>query len=85
MFNRSRFLFPIGTDPQRWAERYDLTPFTGPCSDCGAMLTTTLPFVNGDLAGLAAPGCECGNENTPYCMIAKPGAPDILSAERYDV
>lgn len=65
----SRFLYLHGVDPEAWAKRHEITPYTGPCGQCGRELTTSLPFVQGTLRGLRAPPCECGNEQTPYCVV----------------
>jgi hypothetical protein len=67
--NRSRFLRVLGADPTKWAERYDLEPFSYPCGECGKVLATTVPFAYGQLRGLMAPRCECGNVGTPYCLV----------------
>lgn len=80
--NRERFLVALGVDPKRWAERYDIEPFTHPCSKCGALLTTTLPFAMGTLRGLLAPVCACGNKNTPYGVVRDPAHGDLFNERR---
>lgn len=67
--NRKRFLRVLGADPVQWAQRYELEQYTRPCSQCGARLTTSIPFVSGQMRGLLAPDCVCGNVNTPYCVV----------------
>ena len=81
MLSRSRFLVIHGADPQRWARRWDLEQYTRPCSRCGAMLTTSIPFASGTLRGLKAPPCECGNERTPYCVVRDPKHGDLFDGE----
>lgn len=70
-FHRSTWLFLHGGSAERWARRHDIEPFSWPCHDCGAQLTTTIPFAipNSKMRGLVAPKCECGNEGTPYCIV----------------
>jgi hypothetical protein len=79
--NRSRFLLVHGADPKRWAARYGIEPFTAPCADCGAALTTSIPLVVGRLRGLVAPRCVCGNDRPPYCVVGLDLA-DIFSGGR---
>lgn len=62
-------LFVHGITTAEWTRRYGVEPFSHPCSECGRVLTTTLPFAQGTLRGLEAPTCECGNERTPYAML----------------
>ncbi len=77
--NRERFLIVHGTDGTRWAERYSIEPLSAPCIYCGASLKTTLPFACGSLRGLVAERCDCGNENTPYCLVRGAGAGDLFT------
>ena len=77
--NRTRFLLVLGADPVRWARRFDIVPFSHPCSRCGAELTTSVPFIYDDMRGLVAPTCACGNERTPYGMVRAHG--DILTSK----
>lgn len=79
MLDRSRFLFVFGIDRERSAARYDLEAFTHPCYQCGAELSTTIPFAYGTLRGLVAPQCVCGHTGTPYCVVRAYG--DILSGD----
>lgn len=65
MLNRSRFLRVYGADPVSWAERYGLEPFTRPCVDCGAEMTTSVAFASGPARGLIAPPCPCGSSDCP--------------------
>lgn len=67
--SRRRFLSVYGVDPGRWAKRYGITPFTAKCGGCGRELTTSVPIFFRSWRGLAAPACECGNEDTPYCVM----------------
>ncbi len=79
--NRKRFLRVLGTSTEEWAKRYDIDPIEHPCGDCGKVLRTSLPFAYGELRGLMAPKCECGNEGTPYCLVRDPKYGDLLSKE----
>lgn len=67
-----------GTTAKAWAERYGIQPFSHPCSECGRVLTTSIPFAQGTLRGLQAPRCECGNERTPYCIVRDPAHGDLF-------
>jgi hypothetical protein len=78
-FNRKRWLWVHGVSAEAWAARWDLEPYTRPCSECGQPLTTTRPFAVGALRGLACPPCPCGNEATPYCLVAAEG--DLLAPD----
>lgn len=79
MLNRKRFFVVHGVDAATWAKRYDLEQYTCPCSECERPLTTSIPFASGQLRGLVAPKCECGNESTPYCVVtADPRLGDTL-------
>lgn len=70
-----------GTTPEEWAARWQLEPFTTACRRCKAPLTTSLPFAIGELRGLVAPQCSCGNPNPPYCVVgAKRDLLEILQA-----
>lgn len=77
MIDRRRFLFVHGVSAEEWARRYDIAPFTHPCHDCGRPLTTSRPFAAGKMRGLAAPPCECGLEETPYCAVGARGDRDF--------
>ena len=71
-------LYAHGITAEQWTKRYGVLPFSHPCSECNRMLTTTLPFTQGTLRGLAAPECECGNALTPYAMVRDPAVGDLL-------
>jgi hypothetical protein len=78
MLNRDSFFVVHGADPKRWCARYGLEPFTIPCNArCGRDVTTSIPFVRGELRGLIAPVCECGCIDTPYCAVG--ARDDILT------
>lgn len=77
--NRRRFLRIHGVSLKAWSQRHDLEPYTRPCSECGAPLTTTVPFATGQMRGLLAPDCSCGNKNTPYCVVRDARYGDLFS------
>lgn len=80
--NRESFVEVLGYDPDKWAERYGLTPFSRACLDCGVPLVTTIPIAHGTLRGLAAPPCECGATDTPpYCFVREASHGDLFSGE----
>jgi hypothetical protein len=85
MLDRSTFLLVHGVTAEEWARRYDIEPFTHPCSDCGAELTTSIPFAKGELRGLVAPKCTCGNEGTPYCVVRDPKSGGDILSEGFDL
>ena len=58
-----------GFNAQRFAERSGIEPFSHPCSGCGTMRTTSIPFVEGAKRGLAAPPCHCGDGGNMYSII----------------
>lgn len=62
-------LVVYGITAEQWQKRYGVEPFSHPCSECGTMLTTSLPFVEDTIHGLEAPTCECGNVYTPFCFV----------------
>lgn len=64
---------------EQWTARFGVEPVSHPCSECGRMCTTTIPFVQGTLRGLAAPPCVCGNRKTPYAMVREPPSPDEIA------
>lgn len=74
---RATFLLVLGADPERWARRYGIAPFTHPCAGCGASCTTSIPFAAGDHRGLIAPVCACGHPTPPYALVRADGG-DIL-------
>jgi len=77
--HRERFLFVHGVGAAQWAARYEIEPSTHPCYDCGEPLTTSIPFAIGQLRGLVAPACACGNKSTPYCVVRDPRYGDLLT------
>lgn len=79
LVDRVRVLIPVGTTAEAWAARHDLEQYTRPCSRCGAMLTTSIPFASGQLRGLMAPVCACGNERTPYCVVCDARFGDLFT------
>ena len=75
--DRTKFLLILGADPDKWADRYGLLPFSTPCIDCGQELRTTIPFAQGSLRGLIAPKCSCGSE-PPYCIVSADPNKDLF-------
>lgn len=78
MNGRAR-LFVHGVSAKAWAKFHRIEIFSYPCSDCGRVLTISRPFVQGQLRGLAAPPCECGNLKTPYGMVRAEKYGDLFS------
>src|SRR4051794_14752016 len=76
--SREKFLTIHGITAERWAARYDIEPFEHPCHECGATLRTSIPFAVGQLRGLMAPPCVCGDQNTPYCLVRDARFGDLL-------
>ena len=76
---RESFLIVHGVTTEQWAKRYDIKPFEHPCDECGARLVTSLPFAVGQLRGLMAPACACGNAQTPYCLVRDAKHGDLLA------
>lgn len=74
-------IFVHGVTVEAWTRRHGVEPYSHPCSKCGRLLTTSLPFVDvarwgdwsgeivGRVYGLHAPVCICGNERTPYVVV----------------
>jgi lysyl-tRNA synthetase class I len=81
VINRNKCLRIFGVDVRRWAARYGLEPFSHPCSKCGKVLTTSIPFVCGSLRGLVAPTCKCGHTGTPYCVARDPKVGDLFAGD----
>lgn len=77
--NAQQRLLIFGVSAARWTARYGVLPFSHPCLDCGRILTTTIPFVQGSLRGLQAPTCECGNEQTPFGLVRDPAYGDLFT------
>lgn len=67
--NRESFLRIHGIDSVAWAARFGIEPFSMQCERCGAEMVTSIPIAQGQLRGLIAPECECGNSDTPYCIV----------------
>lgn len=80
--NLERFLVVLGADPVRWAARYGISPISAPCSECGAILDTDIPFAYETFRGLKAPTCSCGNKYTPYCLVKDPKYGDLFTGSR---
>jgi hypothetical protein len=78
MLDRSQFLVVHGAYPKAWADRYGIEPFTQPCYNCDAPMTTSIPFACGAFRGLVAPECRCGEDFPPYCAVLAPGQGDLL-------
>jgi hypothetical protein len=79
VMNPARFFVVLGTGAAQWAARYNIEPFSVPCDLCGAEQSTTQPFAYQSFRGLVAPKCQCGSDSTPYCVVAAPGARDLLT------
>ncbi len=90
MNSKPRFLV-YGVTAEEWTRRYGIEPFSHPCYGCGRMLTTTIPFRQGQLVGLTAPNCECGEHDVaadsgpddrrslpPYALTRDPKFGDLL-------
>lgn len=58
-----------GVSAKAWSRRFGIEVFSHPCSECGRMCTTSLPFAQGQLRGLQAPPCACGNVKTPFGLV----------------
>lgn len=72
-------LFVYGVTAEEWAIRHSIEVFSYPCSECDRMLTISMPFAQGQLRGLQAPPCECGNERTPYGLVRASKFGDLLT------
>lgn len=70
-----------GITAEAWAKRWGIQPFSYPCSECGRMCTTSIPFAQGTLRGLQSPVCECGNERTPYGVVRDPAHGDLFDGD----
>jgi hypothetical protein len=77
--NGEQRLTIYGVTAEDWTARYGVEPCTHPCSECGTMLTTTIPFVQGALRGLAAQTCPCGNARTPFTLVRDPRYGDLFT------
>jgi len=70
-----------GVTAEAWTARYGVVPYSHPCGRCGRVLRTTIPFVRGQMRGLKAPTCECGNERTPYVVVRDPKYGDLFGGD----
>ncbi len=76
--------FIHGVTAEAWAARFDIEPFTADCASCGREKTTTLPFAQGQLRGLQAPSCPCGDDSrAPYCIVRDPKHGDLLDGDLF--
>ena len=73
--------YVYGVTAEEWTARYGVEPFSHPCGECGRTLTTTLPFAQGQLRGLQAPPCECGNKQTPFALVRDPKHGDLFTRQ----
>ena len=78
MNDANRF-YVYGVTPEAWAKRYGIEVFSHPCFECGRVLTIAIPFAQGQLRGLQAPPCACGNERTPFGLVRDPAYGDLFS------
>ena len=73
-----------GVTVAQWTARFGVEPFSHPCA-CGAMLTTSIPFAQGQLRGLRAPPCEngCHDERNrpPYAFVRAPQHGDLFGGD----
>ena len=79
MNGRPRILI-YGVSAETWTKRYGVQPFSHPC-ECGRMLTTSIPFVQGALRGLQAPCCSCGHDPPPFAVVRDPAYGDLFTGE----
>lgn len=68
-----------GVSAEAWSRRWGVEIFTHPCSECDYPCRTTIPFVQGQLRGLQAPPCPCGNDKTPFGVVRDPKYGDLFS------
>jgi len=78
---RKRFWKIYGVNSESWANRYGIQPFEHPCA-CGRVFKTTIPIRSGQLVGLMAENCECGNTDAPFCIVRANG--DLLAMTQRD-
>jgi hypothetical protein len=62
-------LYVHGVTAKEWADRHRIEVFSHPCIDCGRPRTISMPFAQGELRGLQAPPCDCGNDQGPYGLV----------------
>lgn len=55
-----------------------LEPFSEPCSNCGRMLTASIPFISAKWVGLESPDCPCDDGDS--IAIAK-GRDEVTQAQ----
>lgn len=77
-------LYVYGVTAEEWSTRFGVESFSYPCSECGVVLTTSIPFSQGTLRGLQAPKCACGNEKTPFGLVRDPAYGDLLTDTESD-
>ena len=80
MFGNKGRLLIYGIAAEEWTARYGVEPFSHPCASCGQILTTSIPFVQGQFRGLQAPCCECGTTEwkPPYAIVRDPKYGDLF-------
>lgn len=76
--DRAKFLMIYGANLSNWASRYGLSPFSVRCTVCKSFQVVGIPFTYGELRGLIAKECACGNP-PPYRVVHFNGG-DILAA-----
>lgn len=76
--NKQTFLLLHNEDPVKWAERFQIEAFEIACKNCGETLKTTIPFFTKEYRGLISPKCNCGNGDTPYCLVKAPGSNEFF-------
>lgn len=81
MFGDKGRLLIYGITAEEWAARYGIESFSHPCQACGIMLTTSIPFMQGEFRGLQAPLCECGTKiwKPPYAIVRDPKYGDLFT------
>ena len=70
MLSPSRTLVVHGVSEAAWCARWGIVPFEHPCGQCGAPRRTSVPAAEGNLRGLLAPPCSCGNTERMYCVVS---------------
>lgn len=71
-------LYPLDVTAESWTRRYGVLPFDGACQRCARPCTTSRPFACGEMRGLAAPDCICGETRMPYAVVRDPKHGDLL-------
>ena len=55
---------------EEWLKKYpELEVISKSCDNCDAVMSSTIPYLNKDYAGLIAPDCKC-QKNKTTCMIS---------------